>query len=144
MGENKEQAGFKVVDKRRFSSTGESQDSEEREEEEEKKETDRPTPPLQDRSNDSEDLPPVDFSWFVVSLATQAMVLLGEIPDPLTHQPSVNIRGAKQTIDILGILEEKTKGNLSEEESRLLEDLLANLRITFVKKVKEQRQQSRN
>lgn len=77
---------------------------------------------------------PVSFSSFVVSLASSAMVNLGEIPDPVTNKAAESLPIARQTIDLLGILEEKTKGNLDEEEARLLESVLYDLRLRFVQK----------
>lgn len=130
--------GFKVVDKRRFSSDG---DSIHDLESPTTSEHDSPTPDAPRTEPSVEQhapLPPVDFNWFVVSLATQAMVLLGQAPDPQTNKVILHLDGAKHTIDILGILEQKTKGNLTDEEQKLLEDVLANLRITYVKKLREQ------
>lgn len=80
-------------------------------------------------------LPKVDFSTFVFSLASSALVHLGEVKDPLTGQVSTNLQLARQIIDTLGMLEEKTKGNLDEAEEQLLKSLIYDLRIKFVKKV---------
>ncbi|MFN8392606.1 MAG: DUF1844 domain-containing protein [Bdellovibrionota bacterium] len=81
----------------------------------------------------------VDFPSFVVSLATQALVMLGEIPNPETQSAVENLEAAKQTIDILALLEEKTKGNLSGEEQRLIAEVLTSLRLTFVKKIESRK-----
>ena len=78
------------------------------------------------------DLPPINFSTFVLSLATSAQVHLGAIPNPATGKEERELSLAKQTIDILGILEEKTKGNLDENEKKLLEHLLFDLRVMYV------------
>lgn len=80
-------------------------------------------------------LPKVDFSTFVFSLASSALVHLGEVKDPLTGQISTNLQLARQIIDTLGMLEEKTRGNLDEAEEQLLKSLIYDLRIKFVKKV---------
>lgn len=77
-------------------------------------------------------LPEMDFSTFVLSLATSAQVHLGVLPNPVTGKPEKDLQVAKQTIDILGMLEEKTKGNLTQEEARLLEHLLYDLRMMYV------------
>ncbi|NTW60447.1 MAG: DUF1844 domain-containing protein, partial [Nitrospirae bacterium] len=69
-----------------------------------------------------------DFSTFVISLASSAQVNLGAMPHPETNQTSQNFPAAKQMIDILGMLKEKTTGNLSETESTLLDRVLFNLR----------------
>ncbi len=80
--------------------------------------------------------PPMDFSSFVLSLATTGMVHLGEIVDPAVGQKQENLAGAKQLIEILSLLKEKTEGNLSAEETRLLEGLLHELRLSFLSKTK--------
>ena len=77
----------------------------------------------------------VNFNNFVLGLGTQALVLLGEIPNPETGLVSANLSAAKQTIDILGMLEEKTKGNLDENEATLLTEVLSSLRLAFVDRV---------
>ena len=66
----------------------------------------------------------MDFSSFVLSLATTGMVHLGEIVDPAVGQKQENLAAAKQLIEILSLLKEKTEGNLSAEEAQLLEGLL--------------------
>ncbi|MCX7823314.1 MAG: DUF1844 domain-containing protein [Syntrophobacterales bacterium] len=86
-------------------------------------------------SEEGRPLPKVDFSTFVFSLASSALVHLGEVKDPLTGQISTNLQLARQIIDTLGMLEEKTKGNLDEAEEQLLKSLIYDLRIKFVKKV---------
>ncbi|RJO73063.1 MAG: DUF1844 domain-containing protein [Myxococcales bacterium] len=83
--------------------------------------------------------PPIDFSTFVYSLATQALALLGEIDLPgIEHRGSPELPAAKQTIDILEMLEEKTKGNLAGPEAKLLETLLYDLRLRYVKAARKQ------
>ena len=78
---------------------------------------------------------PIDFYTFGLSLASAAFVQLGDAPNPETGKPSEpDLLVAKQTIDILAMLREKTKGNLTEEEAHFLETLLADLRIRFVEK----------
>lgn len=78
------------------------------------------------------ELPPVNFSTFVISLSSSALIHLGLAEDPVTGKIDRDLALARQTIDILGMLQEKTRGNLSEEESRLLESILFDLRIRFV------------
>ncbi len=75
----------------------------------------------------------MDFSGFILSLNTSALIHLGEIPDPQSRERMVNRPAVKHTIDILEILSEKTRGNLSEEENKLLEDVLYDLRLKFLK-----------
>lgn len=74
----------------------------------------------------------VSFSSFVVGLATSAMGHLGEGP-----ASSMNLELARNTIDVLGILKEKTEGNLDDEEQRLLDTLLYETRLKFVEKTKD-------
>ena len=76
----------------------------------------------------------IDFSAFVLSLATTAMSHLGEVPDPSTGYRETNLDGAKQIIDILCMLKEKTSGNLSGEESQMMEHFLYELRMKYLSK----------
>ena len=78
------------------------------------------------------DLPPASFMVLMSTLATQAMAAMGLIPDPMTGQPSVNLPMAKHFIDLLGMLQEKTQGNLTEEEANHLRDGLHQLRMIYV------------
>ena len=78
-------------------------------------------------------LPEINFATFVVSLNASALLHLGAIEDPETGQTNKNLAMAKQTIDILSMLEEKTEGNLSNEEKNLLKNILYDLRIIYVK-----------
>jgi hypothetical protein len=78
--------------------------------------------------------PPVSFITFVLSLAHSAMVLMGEVPDPETGKIVRNLPEAKHTIDILAMLDCKTRGNRTDEETEILSNLLCELRLVFVKK----------
>jgi hypothetical protein len=82
---------------------------------------------------DESKLPEINFMTFVMSLNASAMVHLGMIEDPGSGEISKNLTLGKQTIDILGILEQKTKGNLSRDEENMLKDILYDLRILYVK-----------
>lgn len=77
---------------------------------------------------------PLSFSSFLLSLASTALVHLGEAPHPETGKPALDLVGARETIDVLELLAVKTQGNLSAEEAQLLADLLLDLRLRFVKK----------
>ena len=83
-----------------------------------------------------DDQPPVsgiDFAGFILSLATTAAVHFGDIPDSATGEPvEANIPAAAQMIEIIGMLQEKTAGNLSQPEAKLVEDLLYELRMRYV------------
>lgn len=74
----------------------------------------------------------MNFTTFMLSLATSAQVHMGLIPNPETGEAVQDLPYAKQTIDILGILEDKTKGNLTDDESRLLAEVLFQLRMIYV------------
>lgn len=78
-------------------------------------------------------LPAIDFSTFIMSLNASALVHLGVIGDPVTGEKSENLPLGKQTIDLIGMLEEKTRGNLTPDEAQLIKGMLYDLRITFVK-----------
>lgn len=77
-------------------------------------------------------LPPANFETLVSTMATQALFAMGAIADPRTGQPHQNLDLARHHIDMLSVLEEKTKGNLSEEESTLLASTTYELRTRYV------------
>jgi hypothetical protein len=84
-------------------------------------------------SDDEGALPRVDFSSFCLSLGTSALYHLGVVPDPETGRSGpANLPVARQTIDSLEMLREKTQGNLAEDETKLLEGLLYELRLRYV------------
>ncbi len=72
------------------------------------------------------------FSTFLLSLSTSVLVCLGELPDPVSNEKSTNLPLAKQTIGIIEMLNEKTKGNLNEEEEKLIEGILYDLRMKYI------------
>jgi hypothetical protein len=78
-------------------------------------------------------MPPVEFSGFVVSLAQTTLMQLGEIPDPESGQSVRNIAQAKYSIDLIDLLVEKTRGNLTEDESRLIVQVQKDLKLKFVR-----------
>jgi hypothetical protein len=82
--------------------------------------------------DEAETLPAIDFSTFVLSLSHSALVHLGDAPPPDGQTSERNLPLARQTIDLLGILQEKTRNNLSGEEERLLDQALYDLRLRFV------------
>jgi hypothetical protein len=90
----------------------------------------------------TESLPTIDFMTLVVSLSQTALVHLGEAIDPESGgggegQRSLDLPMARQTIDLLGVLQEKTKGNLTGDEERLLDQVLYDLRLRFVEVARE-------
>jgi hypothetical protein len=132
MKDEKEEPGFTVSDKRLFREDGELRPS-----------GPDPEPPTQNPVNAGPDTPPVtepapgtyariDFPSYILSYYTQGLVLLGEVPNPYTNQKEEDTEGARHTIDILSMLQEKTKGNLSKDEEQLLESVLYELRMKFM------------
>ena len=85
-------------------------------------------------TDDSEQyFPGIDFSTLVLSLATSAMVHMGLVPESESGSTEKNLPLAHQTIDTLSLLQEKTRGNLTDDENRLLQSVLYELRMSFVK-----------
>ncbi len=87
----------------------------------------------EDTSAQKGPLPEIDFNSFIFSLSTSVLIQLGEIEDPFTQKLVKNLPLAKQTIDLIGMLKEKTKGNLSPEEDKVIEHVLYDLRMRYVK-----------
>ena len=79
------------------------------------------------------ELPPIDFASFIISLSTSVLIYLGEIPDPLSNEKKTDLISAKQTIDLISLLKEKTKGNLTQQEDEFMENILYDLKMRFVK-----------
>lgn len=84
-------------------------------------------------SEQSFQLPKIDFSTFVLSINSSALVQLGLLEDPADGQKTKNILMAKQTIDLLAMLEEKTQGNLTSDEANILKNILYELRMLYIK-----------
>ena len=84
-------------------------------------------------SGEEAPLPEINFTSLILSLSTSALIQLGEIEDPFTQKQSKNLPIAKQTIDLIGMLREKTKGNLTSEEEKFVEQVLFDLRMRYVK-----------
>ncbi len=82
---------------------------------------------------DGTQMPEIDFPTFVISLNSSALVQLGILEEPGTGQKTKNLALAKQTIDVLVMLEEKTKGNLNRDEENILKSILYDLRMLYVK-----------
>jgi hypothetical protein len=94
-------------------------------------------PPTDDpHGHEGDTLPTIDFATFVLSLSHSALMHLGEAPDPETNKVEANLQMAKQNIDLLGLLDEKTKGNLTGDEERLLAQVLFDLRMRYVERSK--------
>ena len=125
--DEEQEKGFVVRDKR-FGAT-----KEEKEESKIKEEGKIEGTPKEDVSVKGEPLPEIDFTNFTLSLSTSALIQLGEIQDPFTQKSTQNLPLAKQTIDLIGMLQEKTKGNLSPDEEKVIEYVLYDLRMRYVK-----------
>lgn len=122
--ENKEEKkGFTVTDRRLSSQS-----------EEEKKSSDADKEALREAEKVKKDDSQlkIDFSSFVLSLSTSALIQLGKINDPITKKADKNLEAAKQTIDILSLIQQKTKGNLTSEEQSVLDSSLYDLRMMFI------------
>ncbi len=134
-----EEKGFVVRD-RRFSSAEEktAEASKAKKEEEKTPKAEKAEEAPQKEEEKSEDAfqgetLPIDFANFTHSLYVSALIQLGEIADPQTKQPLKNLTLAKQTIDLIAMLKEKTKGNLTPEEDKLVDHILYELRMRYVK-----------
>lgn len=134
MTKEQEEQGFRVTDKRGFREDGETKapESSEKAEDNTVKETGAAgdIPPGQEDSA----RPPIDFPSYILSYYTQGLVLMGEVPNPYTNKKEEDVEAARHTIDILSMLEQKTKGNLSNDEQQLLEGVLYELRMKFMAK----------
>jgi hypothetical protein len=141
MEEEKNEKGFVIKDRRHFDESGSVRKEEEEKREEEIKagaKFERTPPPGEEPGEaptEGAPLPEIDFSGFLFSLSTTAMYHFGDFPDPVTKESRRNLAAAKQTIDILTILKTKTEGNLDADENQLLDDILYELRMRFVKEM---------
>lgn len=123
MSADDKQGGFTVTDRRIFADEKGTARVEE---------TAQPEAKAPAAAADAAGAPPIDFHTFVLSLGSSALLHLGELERPGAGGPEINLPMAKHTIDILGMLQEKTRGNLTPEEAKLMESLLYDLRLRFV------------
>jgi hypothetical protein len=89
-------------------------------------------PPMADPEPPPVALGPVDFSTHVLSLASSALIALGKMPAPDGATQAIDLETARHLIDVLSMLEHKTKGNLDEAETKLLASLIYDLRVAYV------------
>lgn len=122
-----EKSGFTVKDRRAFA-----------EKDEDVKNKEAQNKPLKQEAKEEPRavLPEINFATFIISLNASALLHLGVMEDPAISKKAKNLPLGKQTIDILGMIEEKTKGNLSKEEKSLLKNILYDLRMIYVKEQK--------
>lgn len=121
---SEDEKGFRVVDRR-----GNDSDK--------KKETPAQGEGFTMQEEDARGPHEIDFSTFIFSLATGALINMGLAPDPTTRKVEKNLEIAKQNIDLLGIIKDKTKGNLTNDENALLDNLLTEVRFRFVEASKK-------
>ena len=134
--------GYQVRDRRRFTETGEPRDAvaEERREETGAPEAagakaapeSGPRRPAEAKHEEE----PITLGAFLVSLSTQALVLLGEIPSPITGKSETDLPGVREIIDLIAMLQEKTRGNVEPAEAQLFDKILYDLRMRYVEKVR--------
>lgn len=133
--QEKEESGFIVNDKRSSYQSDEeiqSGDVEKEKEDAKRKQQEAQAQEQQQHAGGHE----IDFSTFVMSLASSAFYHLGDMPDPMTGQIEQNLPAVRQTIDILAMLHQKTKGNLDAQEDKLLGQLVYELQMKYVAKQK--------
>ncbi|MGD8447940.1 MAG: DUF1844 domain-containing protein [Desulfobacterales bacterium] len=131
-----EKKDFIIKDKRMFAEGDQDQETKEEatkpsEEEVEESKSEEAIGPEEDKTDYQ--LPKINFATFIFSLNSSVLVQLGLIDDPATGKKTRNLPLAKQTIDILGMLEEKTQGNLTKDEETMLKNILYDLRMIYVK-----------
>lgn len=135
MASEEKDKGFTVQDRRRFSAEGEAK-ADGPEETPAPAAASAPEAAATERRRDAAPEPPeepvVTFTTFMVGLSTQALAALGEISDPVSGTRSKDLQAAQQLIDIIGMLREKTRGNLDRDEDGLIEAILFDLRMKYV------------
>jgi len=140
--DNDQPKGFQVRDRRRFTESGEAREGaadEQREEPvaessgqadkivgAEPDPGDEPGPPAQ-----------ITLTTFLMSLSTQALMCLGEIPNPIDGKTETDLHAVRELIDVISMLQDKTRGNLDPAEARLFEKVLYDLRMRFVEKARK-------
>jgi hypothetical protein len=129
--ENVEGEGFVIKDKR---SSQISEDNAAFLDDQEIKDQEKQTDPSEKKETEPFQ---IDFSAFIMSLTSSAFYHLGDMPDPSTGKTETNLPAVQQTIDMLIMLREKTNGNLKEDESKLIEQLIYELQVKYVAKSKE-------
>ena len=136
-GKNVEGQGFVIRDKRQFNTEGESKPETDTPLEDTKSEDKTETATDQSPQGESVPMPEINFTSFVLSISSSVLLHFGDIADPVSGKKERNLPMAKQTIDILAILKEKTNGNLTKDEEQLLDHLLHDLRLKYVQECKK-------
>ncbi len=133
--QNDEKDSIKVSDRRAFNLDGSERSTEavDNQVEEQNQGTTHEEVPSFSHLND---LPPANFANFVLSLASSVQMCLGLAPNPYSGKLEKDLAQAKHSLDLMGMIQEKTKGNLSKEEEQLLQVILTDLRLRFVEEKK--------
>ncbi len=134
--DTEEPKGFQVRDRRRFTETGEARDPNAPEQAEESTAAAADPAPAPSKPDAGPHLE-ITLSTFLMSLSTQALMCLGEIPNPVTGETERDFRAVRELIDIISMLQDKTRGNLDPAESALFEKVLFDLRMRFVEKARK-------
>ena len=131
-----EEKGFVIKDRRSFDERGDLKDKAADEPAEKKADKEEKAPPRSE-NRDTPPLPEANFTALIFSLSSTALFHLGDIPDPQTGEKRMDLPLAKHTIDTIAMLQQKTTGNLTEEEQKFTESILADLRWRFIKASKQ-------
>ena len=136
MESGEEKKGFTIRD-RRVSTQPEEAGGEKKKDEEGPAEKTGKTGSKERERRKEPPLPGINFSSFLLSLSTSALMHLGEVPDPVTQAVEKDLPLAKQSIDMLGMLRDKTRGNLTPDETKLMDHLLTDLRWRYIRAAKD-------
>jgi hypothetical protein len=136
MSDSEKTPGFKVTDRRSFSESGTAESGPATEVPSGEPAEPKASSPAGAQGDDNRAFPPADFSTFILSLGSSALIHLGEIEPPGETAKRRDLPMAKHTIDLLTLLREKTQSNLTPEEDKLLDSLLYDLRLRYVEMVK--------
>lgn len=134
--ENPEKPRLKVTDRRHFTREGERRPDELPEEDGRRSQARPRNDRERAQSEGAGDPLTIDFSRLVLSLARQALMLMGEEPNPIDGRVESDLEGARETIDILMLLRRKTQGNLSADESALLTQMIYELQMKYAQKTR--------
>jgi hypothetical protein len=135
--DNEQSKGFQVKDRRRFTESGEAREDAASVEEPSTEAAEEKPAAAPQRPTLGREPIEITLSTFVMSLSTQALMCLGEIPNPLTDKVEIDLDAVREFIDILSMLQEKTRGNVDAAEARLFEKVLYDLRMRFVEKARK-------
>jgi hypothetical protein len=133
MADEKKDSGFVIKDKRVLAEGNESVEKETVSPAAEEKPEIKENVAGQQSPDENFNYPPINFTNFILSLHTSALFHFGDIPDPASGKTQKDFSAVKQTIDMLDMINEKTKGNLNEQENNLMQGVLYELKMRYVK-----------